>query len=123
MKSMMFCGMLLTCFAPAKDVWYDASGKPVMETAGEAAGKTQPRDLIATAQPLMRVTPPPWDMARAQRRARWLNNDGCWPVSYWNWGWRAFPRFTYQRCAVPAIQGGRWNFSFRSPGLQVNFTR
>ena len=119
--------MLMTSFALAKDVWYDASGKPVMETAAEAPGKTQPRDLVAHDQPLLRVTPAPWDASRSQRRARWNGRDWWWPVGAWAWGYGAFPRFNYQRCAAPVTYRtagrGTWNFSYRGSGIHVNFTR
>jgi hypothetical protein len=127
MKMIAFGVLLLASFASAKDVWYDASGKPVMETAAEAPGKIQPRDLVVNDQPLLRVTPAPWDASRNQRRARWNGNDWWWPVGGWAWGCRTFPRFTYQRCAAPVTDraGCRstWNFSYRGSGLYVNFTR
>jgi hypothetical protein len=124
---------LVLCFviwvmavARAQDVWYDAKGRPVVETASGNPGQLQPKDLIVTDQPLLRVSEAPWRgqagnarVWRAQRSWWWLG-----PI----WTFQSMP-LVRTSCPKPcemhqqrAMGASTWNFSYQSRGISLSFT-
>ncbi len=113
--------------AEEKEMWYDAKGQPVGELPADAIPTTQPRDLVANDQALIRAAAQPWNAGRRYSRLRdWYIN--AWnPFGPWTIGTGWFYR---NPCMQPRVygsgchrSGSSWNFSYRSPGFYLQWHR
>lgn len=118
--------MVLTAFCQAKDVWYDATGRPVIETNGGKPGELQPKDLIVTEQPLLRVSEAPWRNQPGNPRLRRDERSWWWMGPLWTVQAMPSIRATCLRpCAVSLRRtsgAAMWNFSYQSRGISWSFT-
>lgn len=119
MKILSALSILLMLNSMAQDVWYDAGGRAVIETVREKPGRLQPRDLIVTDLPLLRVSEVPWRRDN-KSRARCDLLSWWWPGSFCQVNVRRISRVPYLRPGAGSIQQkwGMWigNFSYQCRG-------
>lgn len=113
--------------AEEKEMWYDAKGQPVGELPADAVQTTQPSDLVANDQALIRAAVEPWNAGRRYRRLRDWYIDAWNPFGAWSIGTGWFYRTP---CVQPRVYSGgynrcgsSWNFSYRSPGFYLQWHR
>lgn len=105
------------------EAWYDWQGRKLGELPREFPAKTQPQDLIAHDQALVRLKYDPWSGERRYRRlADWYYHD------YGNYS----PYYSYvpRYCSAPPPRqglkiwyksGGQWGGSFQRLGLSLHW--
>lgn len=130
MKWQYFFITLIVCqlvAAAEKEMWYDAKGQPIAELPADAIPTTQPSDLVANDQALIRAAAQPWHAGRRYSRLRdWYIN--AWnPLGRWTIGTGWFYRTPHVQ---PRFYGGgtnrcgnSWSFSYRSPGFYLQWHR
>lgn len=109
------------------EVWYNWQGQRVGELPAEIAGKTQPQDLIANGQALIRMPLEPWNMNRRYRRIGDWYRDRDYSISpdYVGWGGWSFP-YRYNPIPRPRLNiwygsSGNWGINYQSPGFLLHW--